>query len=50
MVAFYDRPVVQAFASWVELQRAGAVLYQPHPPGLPRALVEGLVRWVAFQL
>ena len=50
MVAFYDRPVVQGFATWIELQRKGAAHYRPRPPGLVRELVEGLVRWVAFQL
>ena len=50
MVAFYDPAVVQGFARWIEARRSGAALYQPQPPGLVRELVEGLVRWVAFQL
>ena len=50
MVAFYDPEVVKNFASWIALQRRGAAPYLPHSPGLARELVEGLVRWVAFQL
>ncbi|MEO8858885.1 MAG: phospholipase D-like domain-containing protein [Burkholderiaceae bacterium] len=50
MVAFYDRPVVQLFADWFATQRALARSYDPRPPGLAREMVEGLVRWVAFQL
>lgn len=50
MVAFYDRSVVQSFAQWIEAQRRGAAQYRPRPPGLAREMVEGLVRWVAFQL
>ena len=50
MVAFYDPAVVQGFAQWIEVQRSDAVRHRPRPPGLARELVEGLVRWVAFQL
>ena len=50
MVAFYDPEVVKNFAHWIALQRCGATRYLPHSPGLARELVEGLVRWVAFQL
>ena len=50
MVAFYDPSVVQSFARWIEVQRSGATHYQPRRPGLARELLEGLVRWVAFQL
>ncbi|WP_296446149.1 phospholipase D-like domain-containing protein [Rhodoferax sp. UBA5149] len=50
MVAFYDAPVVRSFARWIEQQRSSATRYRPRPPGLARDLVEGLVRWVAFQL
>jgi cardiolipin synthase len=50
MVAFYDPWVVQRFAKWIEGQQGGATRYLPHPPGLVRDLVEGMVRWVAFQL
>ncbi len=51
MVAFYDPSVVQSFAAWIEMHRAGALPLRPcSPPGLMRELVEGMVRWVAFQL
>ena len=50
MVAFYDPSVVQGFASWIEGHRSGATRYLPRAPGPVRDLVEGLVRWVAFQL
>ena len=50
MVAFYDPPVVQRYADWISGHQAQATPYQPRPPGLVRELVEGLVRWVAFQL
>ena len=50
MVAFYDAPVVERFAHWIESQQRGAVAYVPRPAGLARELVEGVVRWVAFQL
>nr|WP_315241480.1 phospholipase D-like domain-containing protein [uncultured Albidiferax sp.] len=50
MVAFYDPPVVQQFADWITPLQHRAQPYQPQPPSLRRELVEGLVRWVAFQL
>lgn len=50
MVAFHDPSVVQRFARWIEGQRGSATQFQPKPPGLVRELLEGLVRWVAFQL
>ena len=50
MVAFYEPSVVQRFSGWIEQQRTSATAYRPRPPGLGRELVEGLVRWVAFQL
>ncbi len=50
MVAFYDPPVVERFALWIESHQRGAVAYVPRPAGLARELVEGIVRWVAFQL
>ena len=50
MVAFYDRPVVQQFADWIAQLQCRARPYLPRPPSLRRELVEGLVRWVAFQL
>ncbi len=50
MVAFYDAPVVERFAHWIEGHQRGAMAYEPRPAGLARELVEGVVRWVAFQL
>ncbi len=50
MVAFYDPSVVRSFGQWVERQRGSATFYRPPPTSLARALVEGAVRWVAFQL
>lgn len=50
MVAFYDPPVVQQFADWITQLQRRTLPYQAQPPGLLRELLEGLVRWVAFQL
>ena len=50
MVAFYDPPVVERFAQWIEVHRRDALPYAPRPAGLVRELLEGVVRWVAFQL
>ena len=50
MVAFYDAPVVQTFAQWIEHQLANTKPYKPRTPGLARELLEAAVRWVAFQL
>ena len=50
MVAFYDEPVVQQFADWIERLQCRALPYQSRPLSLRRELLEGLVRWVAFQL
>lgn len=50
MIAFYEPSVVQSFARWIEGQRSSATHYRPRSPGLVRELVEGMVRWVAFQL
>ncbi len=50
MVAFYDPRVVQQFADWITPLQQVARPYQARPPGLVRELLEGLVRWVAFQL
>ena len=50
MVAFFDPAEVARFTQWIERHRASAELYRGKRPGLARALVEGLVRWVAFQL
>nr|WP_315189038.1 phospholipase D-like domain-containing protein [uncultured Albidiferax sp.] len=50
MVAFYDPAVVQQFADWIQQLQGHTRPYQAQPPSLRRELVEGLVRWVAFQL
>ena len=50
MVAFYDPAVVQRFSLWISQHQERAKPYQIRTPGLGRELVEGLVRWVAFQL
>lgn len=50
MVAFYEPAVVQSFARWIEVRQSGTTHFLPRRPGLVRELVEGLVRWVAFQL
>jgi cardiolipin synthase len=50
MVAFYEPSVVRSFDAWIEAQRNNATPYRPRRPGLVPELVEGLVRWVAFQL
>ncbi|WP_394789548.1 phosphatidylserine/phosphatidylglycerophosphate/cardiolipin synthase family protein [Rhodoferax sp.] len=50
MVAFYEPAVVQRFADWISGHQAQAKRYQPRAPSLWRELVEGIVRWVAFQL
>lgn len=50
MVAFFDRADVAGFADWIERQRTGAESYRGDRPGLVREMMEGLVRWLAFQL
>lgn len=50
MFAFFKPIDVQRFAQWTECQRQSAVVYQPPPPSVLRELLEGWVRWVAFQL
>jgi len=50
MVAFYDPLPVAGFAGWIDRQRASAELYRGDRPGLVREMMEGLVRWLAFQL
>lgn len=50
MVAFYDPPEVARFARWIEHQRVRAERYRGERPGVAREMVEGLVRWLAFQL
>ena len=50
MVAFFEPAEVARFSQWIERHRASAELYRGQRPGLGRELLEGLVRWVAFQL
>ena len=50
MFAFHDRSSVNGFAGWITRQRTGAELYRGDRPGLLREMLEGLVRWLAFQL
>jgi cardiolipin synthase len=50
MVAFEDPAVVTRFADWIDQLQGSATDYETRPPGLGRELVEGIVRWVAFQL
>jgi len=50
MLAFYAPADVERFAQWIERQRAVAMPYRAHAPGLLRELGEGLVRWTVFQL
>lgn len=50
MVAFYEPPEVARFADWIGQHRARAEQYRGSRPGLLREMVEGLVRWLAFQL
>lgn len=50
MFAFFETHDVQRFALWMERQRLGASLYQPPKPSVLREFLEGLIRWVAFQL
>ncbi len=50
MIAFYDPVPVADFAGWITRQRVGAERYRGDRPGLLREMMEGLVRWLAFQL
>ena len=50
MFAFNEKADVQRFAQWAEALRGTATPYPAQPPGIPRQLAEGLVRWLAFQL
>lgn len=49
-VAFYEASDVATFARWIEAHRQQAVPFEPRPPSLARELLEGGVRWLAFQL
>lgn len=50
MVAFYDPAVVMQFSDWIERHQRQAQPYRSRPPGLALGLLEGMVRWAAFQL
>jgi cardiolipin synthase len=50
MVAFDDPQPVAGFARWIDRLRDGAEVYRGDRPGLVREMLEGLVRWLAFQL
>jgi len=50
MVAFYEPVDVKAIADWIVGQRQSAHAYNARAPGMVRALGEGVVRWLAFQL
>ena len=50
MIAFFDPSEVELFGRWIEANRKLAVPYAAQPPNVLREFVEGLVRWIAFQL
>ena len=50
MIAFFDPADVERFGRWIEANRKHATPYRAQPPHVFREFVEGLVRWVAFQL
>jgi cardiolipin synthase len=50
MVAFFAPGDVKRFSEWVDRRRAGAKRYVARQPGIAHAFVEGVVRWLAFQL
>lgn len=50
MVAFYDPAVVMQFSDWIERHQRQSHPYHARPPGLALGLLEGMVRWAAFQL
>ncbi len=50
MIAFYDPADVKLFGRWIESNRKLAIPYAAQPPNVFREFVEGLVRWIAFQL
>jgi cardiolipin synthase len=49
-IAFYALEDIRQFAAWIDRQRTAARLYTPPPRTLGRDLMEGAVRWLAFQL
>ncbi|HBH36769.1 MAG TPA: cardiolipin synthase [Curvibacter sp.] len=50
MIAFYGRHEVRAFAEWIDDLRQKARAFDARAPSLPREMLEGTVRWLAFQL
>ena len=50
MIAFYDPVEVAQFSSWADTHRTTASAYVPTPPSALQEFVEGLIRWLAFQL
>ena len=50
MVAFYDSSDIHAFASWIYLQSEKSSVFNPKQPNMLREILEGVVRWIAFQL
>lgn len=50
MIAFHDAAPVAGFARWIDRLRVGAERYRGDQPGLLREMMEGLIRWLAFQL
>ncbi len=49
-VAFHDPAPVAGFARWIDGLRIDAEVYRGDRPALVREMLEGLVRWLAFQL
>ena len=50
MIAFYAPSEIEQFSRWIEANRKLAIPYAAQPPNVSREFVEGLVRWIAFQL
>ena len=50
MIAFFNPSDIELFSRWIEAQRKHATSYLVQPPNVFREFVEGMVRWVAFQL
>lgn len=50
MIAFFRPADVHRFACWIEQQRATARLYRAKAPSPLVEFLEGLIRWLAFQL
>ena len=50
MVAFYKSADIEQFAQWIAHRRQRALPYKAQEPDLMRELLEGAVRWLAFQL